>query len=324
MDISISKTADGRCRKFIGGQWFPLHKDERVAKLQAMALKTQWEQLKDSGVGVWPESVLANKQTFVTNLVSTASVASPAPILIMQPALPAVAVPPVVVPAPIPTAPFNPVPASPYDTLTLYEAMEQYQRHIKSRFECNQIGDDHYDHQLFHIECLKEILLDQPLALVGRDHLTMVKQHFVSRPISGKTGKPLSVDFVVHIMQTTHMLFDWLERSDRWIAPRHWKTYLLLERRERSRLMTPEERKIKRRPKPTFTSDELKLLWKLSSPWGISHFSPSVLLKHGPIEAGYGEVVSTPDVELSVLPKHGPIEARAAAMALAVQDRLPC
>ena len=38
MDISISKTADGRNRKFIGGQWSPLNKNERIAKLQVMAL----------------------------------------------------------------------------------------------------------------------------------------------------------------------------------------------------------------------------------------------------------------------------------------------
>ena len=59
MDISISRTADGQIRKFIGGQWFPLNKDERIAKLRAMALMTQWEQLKETGVRVWPESVLA-------------------------------------------------------------------------------------------------------------------------------------------------------------------------------------------------------------------------------------------------------------------------
>ena len=261
MDISISKTADGRNRKFIGGQWFPLSKDDRVAKLQTMALLTQWEQLKDTGVRVWPETVLADKQSFVISLVSTASVAGPAPVPMMPTALPT-AVPA----APIPTAPFNPIPASPYDTLTLYVGIDHYLRHIKARYEANEIGDDHYYHQIFHISALKECIGDQPLSLVGRDQLTQIKRHFASRPVSGKTGKPISIEFVTNILQTTHMIFDWLERSDRWLAPRHWKSHLLLERHERQRLLTPEERKIKRHPKPTFTMDELKVLWKFATP----------------------------------------------------------
>ena len=265
MDISISKTADGRNRKFIGGQWFPLSKDDRTAKLQTMALLTQWEQLKETGARVWPETVLADKQTFVISLVSTASVVGPAPAP-MVPAAPTTALPAVLPAAPIPTAPFNPIPASPYDNLTLYEAFEQYKHHIKSRFQCNQIGDDHYYHQLFHIECLKECVGDQPLTLFGRDQLTQIKRHFASRPISGKTGKPISVEFLMNILQTTHMIFDWLERTDRWMAPRHWQTYIQLERHERQRLLTPEERKIKRHPKPTFTMDELKVLWKFATP----------------------------------------------------------
>lgn len=86
MDISISKTADGRNRKFIGGQWFPLSKDDRTAKLQTMALLTQWAQLKDTGVRVWPATVLADKQTFVISLVATASIVAAAPAPMMPPA----------------------------------------------------------------------------------------------------------------------------------------------------------------------------------------------------------------------------------------------
>ncbi len=64
MDVSISKTADGRHRKFIGGQWFPPNKDEKIAKLQTMALLTQWEQLKVTGIRAWPALVLANTMLF--------------------------------------------------------------------------------------------------------------------------------------------------------------------------------------------------------------------------------------------------------------------
>ncbi len=256
MDVSISKTADGRYRKFVGGQWFGLRKDERVAKLQAMGLLTEWERLKISGCHAWPQHVLADKHTFVNSLATGTAVG------------PTLGTPAVVQNTAAVLSPrvFNPVPASNYDTLTLFEAIGDYQYHIKGRYEANQIGDDHYYHQLFHINSIQECIADQPLAMVNRDLLSQIKRHFCGRPISGRTGKPISLEFLTNVLQTVHMLFDWLERTDRWMAPRHWKTYLLLERHERQRLLTPEERKTKRHPKPTFTLDELKVLWKLSTP----------------------------------------------------------
>jgi hypothetical protein len=49
MDVKVTKVGDGRIRKFVGGRWFNLHRDERFAKVQAAALVNEWHRLRLCG-----------------------------------------------------------------------------------------------------------------------------------------------------------------------------------------------------------------------------------------------------------------------------------
>src|SRR5579862_6354923 len=261
MDVKVTKIKDGRIRKFVGGKWFNLHRDERFAQVQAAALVNEWKRLRLCGSADWPTEATENPIDFLNRLCPIAGSSAQA----ASTPIPSDPPPPRLTPS-LMVPEVKPAPDSRFDGLMLHKAMDQYVEFVKGRFNAKQIGEDHFFHQCERMDAIKKVIPDQLLMGIGYEQLMAIKQTYTARPPSKRTDGPISIHHVVNTIQALHMAFQWFDRTDRWEAPRHFADCLTVNSQLKKSMMSPAEKKKARTPKPTFSLEELRILWQCAWP----------------------------------------------------------
>lgn len=156
-------------------------------------------------------------------------------------------------------APFRPAsvpPASARLSTHLYEAIKTYLEDYKLK-----VSDGRHLRQAAALGAYKRFQPDCPLTSIGWDALNAAVAHFRSRPKTAK-GQVMTVATVQTNVKAVHALFDWLDISGRWEAPRRFDRIFRVSYQS---LKTPSELKREGNGQDVFTVAELTSLWAKAS-----------------------------------------------------------
>ena len=234
----IGRTPNGKPKCFYLG------KDETEAELKAIRLTLAYKALGAAGKIAWTEDAIDAALTGSAPVPHTSSPAAPA----APPANPATTTEPQAI---------NNVPM-------LHDAFAAYLK----REEARAPGETSYAYlhgQRIRVKRLKAMMPNKPLAQVGYDDLARLVSYAASRPVSKTTKKRISVVTAVDTIKGARTIFDWLDISERWVAPRRFERIFRINRKS---LLTPDERNRQNDGVETFTVEELVKIMKMAwTPW---------------------------------------------------------
>lgn len=175
------------------------------------------------------------------------------------------------VPALMPTTLAAPVvkavPTSPtiiQNGLTLAGAIEKYKTAEGERLATKKITRSTYDGNTERIDSAKSAFpsLDIPLTSIGRVEVVGAVNHWIKRPMSDKTKKPIGVASVTHRVGAMGHFFRWAYTNELWEGFRDWESQFKVDE---SSLMTDDEEKQAEEANAHFTIDELATLYANAS-----------------------------------------------------------
>jgi hypothetical protein len=250
-------------RKF----WLGHNPSEAAKKIGAIS--ALWLSIPNTTNKVWTPEGLAEAVTIAGSKKSEAT--APAVRISLEPPKKVLAVD--VLPKPT----IDPFPTA-KKPLTLHEAFDGFKLYVKQRMQAKQIGHSQYETICDKIDNLKRTdlytkngkgvyIADCPLASIGAMELEQMKMFFTGRPVSKATGKPISSYTVVNFLQVLGQFFQWAAKAKHWIAPADWRENLYLTTHERRNMVTDSEKREARKPKPHFTLEDLKVLYRYGSPF---------------------------------------------------------
>jgi hypothetical protein len=230
----IGRTPEGKPKCFYLG------KDQTEAELKAIRLALAYKALRAAGKVAWTDDAIDAALTGSASVTHTSSPDAPAD----PPANTATTTEP------------KPV----VNGLTLHDAFAAYLK----REEARAPGETTYAYlhgQRIRVKRLKSMMRDKPLAEVGYDDLARLVSHAASRPVSKTTKKRISLVTAVDTIKGARTIFDWLDISERWIAPRRFERIFGINRKS---LVTPEERARQTDGVETFTVEELVKIMQMA------------------------------------------------------------
>jgi hypothetical protein len=207
---------------------FYLGKDRTEAELKAVRLTLAYKRLVAAGAAGWTEDAIK------------AALDSPA----APPAAPVV--PPGTISPPPDSLPTQ-------RGLMLYDAFDAYVKYEEGRAP-NETTYAFSNGQRIRVRRLKKMMPNKLLAGVGYDDLAALVSKAASRPVSKLTKERISVVTAVDTIKCARAVFDWMDTSERWIAPRRFERIFRINRNS---LLTCQERDDHVEGVKTFSVDEL-------------------------------------------------------------------
>jgi len=139
--------------------------------------------------------------------------------------------------------------------LNLHAAIDLYVAHLEAK---PNIAPSNLDRQRRDMADLKVVWADRPLNSIGFDEVTAIVNHFLSRPRSPQTRKPLAVATVITMLSHTRQFLTWLDDGGRWESPRKFEKIFRFKKRS---ILTPAEERRAQAGPSAFTIPELATLW---------------------------------------------------------------
>lgn len=199
---------------------FVLGRDEKAAKAKALRIEALWLSLDSP---YWTAEALAKAEAIRTGKPATAK---PKPSVATAPA---------------------PVQIS---GQTLKEAAVRYIGHVQAD---PQLSAETVGGLISTARALQRSpMAQQPISSIGYAELVALVNHWLSRPVSERTGKPISARRARNVIATARQLFDWLDVSGEWEAPRRFERAFRLRNAKNSGAPRVE----------TFSSPELAALYR--------------------------------------------------------------
>lgn len=176
-----------------------------------------------------------------------------------------------------PTSPVVPPPTSkvlpqqivpkPVSSLTLHDAIKIYSKQVQAGGALSESGRIRrqvtVSGLVARLESLRQYAPQLDLGTATYDSLELVVGKLAARPLSARTGKPISAVFASSMISALRQLLDWLEASERWDGPRRW---LRLFRGKTVRALTTKvEVQEQHERRAHFTVEELRTIYHCGS-----------------------------------------------------------
>jgi hypothetical protein len=162
---------------------------------------------------------------------------------------------------------------------TVYAAIEKYKEAEGVRDRTNKISHPHAVNNIYRIEWAKEGMTDRPLGQVTLHDLKDWTGFFMSRPVSEKTGGPISAYTVAGIVGCIGHFLDFCDAEQSWVPCHRWRD--ALKGANPKKLMTSLERN--RQKREGFTNlklPEAQILWKMGVPDTQAEFGLALWAGH--------------------------------------------
>lgn len=260
----------GGIRFFFGTTYMvECEKDRPRAETAATILELEWKRLKSMGATSWGAADLdrARKMaiayaTGATTAPSTPSTTTPLPVQVVQQPMPWMPNATHYSPMQAFSAPPMPQQAS-RPSMSLHAAIDAYLADRKLDVGASRIGGTKIGHDTLvsleqRLSYVKAATTDMPLSAMGKPQVETIVNHFLSRPKSVATGRPISPRWVSHMVMAFGQMMRWAYYAEHWDAYRNWEAAFRVHVDD---LYTDKEKRQQRNEKPTFTIDELAILY---------------------------------------------------------------
>jgi hypothetical protein len=143
------------------------------------------------------------------------------------------------------------------NSVSLHKATDDYLALKRAESDAGQTTTAHYSKTAHAVRRFRDYFGDVPLDTIGFQKIRALVTHFVGRPKSAATGKPLAPATVIDTITAARSFFEHAADSEIWTAPTTFKRLFAYQRHR----LADEVEQTRRAKVQVFSVPELRALW---------------------------------------------------------------